>query len=85
MLLSPGKTVDVALAKISSNFSKALGRELRPDAVARAGGNLVGSPQEMIDMCGKLADIGIDYMLFYLYDIVHLEPCSACRGRDPRL
>jgi F420-dependent oxidoreductase-like protein len=73
MLLSPGQTVDDALGKISAKLGKALGRDLRPDEVARAGGNLIGSPQEMIDMCGKLADIGIDYMLFYLYDIVHLE------------
>jgi alkanesulfonate monooxygenase SsuD/methylene tetrahydromethanopterin reductase-like flavin-dependent oxidoreductase (luciferase family) len=73
MLLSPGQTVDDAVSKITANIGKGLGRELRPEEIARAGGNLMGTPQQMIDMCGNLADLGIDYMLFYLYDIVHLE------------
>ncbi|MDQ3704370.1 MAG: LLM class F420-dependent oxidoreductase [Chloroflexota bacterium] len=71
-ILEPGENPEEATRVIRERDSKARNREITLEEYSR--GNFVGSPQECVDMLGTLVDAGVEYIIAYLPNIVHLEP-----------
>ncbi|HEX8596911.1 MAG TPA: LLM class F420-dependent oxidoreductase [Chloroflexia bacterium] len=71
-ILSPGEDPQEATRVLRERSGKASNREITLEEYSR--GNFVGSPQECIDMLGTLVDAGVEYIIAYVPNIVHLEP-----------
>ncbi|HEX8221038.1 MAG TPA: LLM class F420-dependent oxidoreductase [Chloroflexia bacterium] len=71
-LLSPGQDAEEATRVLRERGGKAQNRVVPLEEYKR--GNFVGSPQECIDLLGTLIDAGVEYFIFYLPGVVHLEP-----------
>jgi F420-dependent oxidoreductase-like protein len=63
-LLTPGQDPERATARARRDKSL---EEYRK-------GNFVGTPEEAVALINRLMEVGVDYFIFYLHDIVHLEP-----------
>ncbi|MDQ5824717.1 MAG: LLM class F420-dependent oxidoreductase [Chloroflexota bacterium] len=71
-ILEPGEDPEEATRVIRERDSKARNRDITLEEYSR--GNFVGSAQECVDMLGTLVDAGVEYIIAYLPNIVHLEP-----------
>ena len=71
-ILEPGEDPEEATRVIRERDSKARNREITLEEYSQ--GNFVGSPQECVDMLGTLVDAGVEYIIAYVPNIVHLEP-----------
>ncbi|HEX8231518.1 MAG TPA: LLM class F420-dependent oxidoreductase [Chloroflexia bacterium] len=71
-ILEPGEDPEEATRVIRERDSKARNREITLEEYSR--GNFVGSPQQCVDMLGTLVDAGVEYIIAYVPNIVHLEP-----------
>jgi F420-dependent oxidoreductase-like protein len=77
-LLKPGQSAEDATAKVRRDVSPLAGHDVGLQEFQTAGyrgypPSFVGSPQQCIDVYGSLIDAGVEYILAYLGDIVHLE------------
>jgi F420-dependent oxidoreductase-like protein len=63
-LLTPGQDPEKATAKARRDRSLEDYRK----------GTFVGTPEEAVELINRLADVGAEYFIFYLHDIVHLDP-----------
>ncbi len=57
--------------RVRTQIGKQTGTTMTLDEFSKH--NLIGTPQHVIDTIGSLADAGVDYVIVYLFDVVHLD------------
>jgi F420-dependent oxidoreductase-like protein len=77
-LLKPGQNANDVTAKVRRDVSRLAGHDVDLPEFLSAGYRgypsvFVGSPQQCIDVYGKLIDVGVEYIIAYLGDVVHLD------------
>jgi F420-dependent oxidoreductase-like protein len=77
-LLRPGQNANDVTAKVRRDVSRLAGHDVDLPEFLSAGYRgypsvFVGSPQQCIDVYGKLIDVGVEYIIAYLGDVVHLD------------
>lgn len=77
-LLKPGQSAEDATAKARRDVSRLAGHDVGLEEFQSAGyrgypSNFVGTPQQCIDLYGTLLDAGVEYIIAYLGDVIHLE------------
>jgi F420-dependent oxidoreductase-like protein len=74
----PGQSAEEATARVRAHIARQVGREVSVDEY-RAGGftahppGFAGTPQEAIDLYGRLIDAGVEYFIIYLNDLHRLD------------
>src|SRR4051794_236016 len=81
-LVFPGQTPGQATAKQRRDSGKLLGHEVSLEEFRQ--GNIrgypqgfIGKPQEAIEVFSKIIEAGVEYVILYLNDVVHLETLQA--------
>jgi F420-dependent oxidoreductase-like protein len=81
-LVLPGQTAEEATAKPRRDVSRLVGHEVGLDEF-RAGSfrgypqGFIGTPQEAIETYNRVIEAGIEYIIIYLTNAVHLETLQA--------
>jgi F420-dependent oxidoreductase-like protein len=81
-LVLPGQTAEEATAKPRRDVSRLVGHEVGLEEF-RAGSfrgypqGFIGTPKEAIDTFARVIDTGIDYIIVYLTNVVHLDTLQA--------
>ena len=81
-LVLPGSTPEQATAQARRGVARLLGREvsvddLRANSYTGYPQGIIGSPQQIIDTYSQVIEAGVQYIIVYLNDIVHLETLQA--------
>jgi F420-dependent oxidoreductase-like protein len=81
-LVLPGQTAEQATAKQRHDSSRLLGHEVsleefRKGDIRGYPQGFIGKPQEAIEAFGKIIEAGVEYVILYLNDVVHLETLQA--------
>jgi F420-dependent oxidoreductase-like protein len=81
-LVLPGSTPERATAQARRGVAALLGREvsvddLRANSYTGYPQGIIGSPQQIIDTYASVIEAGVQYIIVYLNDIVHLETIQA--------
>ncbi|HEX8221855.1 MAG TPA: LLM class F420-dependent oxidoreductase [Chloroflexia bacterium] len=81
-LVLPGQTPEQATAKQRRDSSKLVGHEMSLEEFRNGGirgypQGFIGTPQEAIDTFSSIIDAGVEYVILYLSDVVHLETLQA--------
>ena len=81
-LVLPGQTAEQATAKVRRDVSRLVGHEVSLEEFRQ--GNfrgypqgIIGSPQEAIGMFNSLIEAGVEYIIVYLSNVVHLDTLRA--------
>jgi F420-dependent oxidoreductase-like protein len=81
-LVLPGSSPEKATAHARRGVADLLGREvsfeeLRDNSFVGYPQGITGSPQQIIDTYASVVEAGVEYIIAYLNDIVHLETLQA--------
>ncbi len=81
-LVLPGQTPEEATAKARRDVSRLVGREVSLEEFRQGSfrgypQGFIGTTREAIEALGRIVDAGVEYIIVYLNDVVHLDTLRA--------